>query len=81
MHHLAGKSRRLLDILEAQRRGQGWGDPQIYSHLCLNRYITKSASEWLRSLRERMMLKRKKRLRRSLGESDMKGTEEGTPRW
>ena len=31
---LAEKSRKLLDILEAQRRDQGWGDPQIYSHLC-----------------------------------------------
>ena len=31
-----------------------------FTHTCVNRYITKSACEWLRSLRERMLLKRKR---------------------
>lgn len=48
------------------------GDPQIYSHLCLNRQITKSTFGWLRSLRERMKLKEKRGQARALGSQTWK---------
>ena len=60
MHHFGRKVQKAAGHSGGLEKRPGDGVILKFTHTCVNRYITKSACEWLRSHRERMTLKRKK---------------------